>query len=193
MSEESKVIYCTSCGGENPADFKFCSHCGNKLEIPETESSMQPVYEKVEAEILEGSATIPVQESEEKELDIHYATEDETTTESVYESANSQYYTSSAQAVNVSQENGNIGFAIGSMVCGIFALLCCCTGFISLILSVVAIVLGVVVVKNNYAGKGMAIAGLITGGLGLLLVIGWLILGGFTDLLSEMTEEIINY
>jgi hypothetical protein len=64
---------------------------------------------------------------------------------------------------------GNIGFAIASMICGILSMLCCICGCMNLPLSIAAIVLGVITITKHYDGKGMAIAGLITGGLGLVL------------------------
>ncbi|MFT3982565.1 MAG: DUF4190 domain-containing protein [Lachnospiraceae bacterium] len=66
---------------------------------------------------------------------------------------------------------GNIGFSITSLVCGILSILCCCAWYLSIILAVVAIVFGILSLKKNADGRTMAIAGLITGGLGLVLSI----------------------
>ena len=64
---------------------------------------------------------------------------------------------------------GYIGFSIASLVCGILSAVCCICGCMNLPLSIAAIVLGIITITRNYDGRGMAIAGLITGGLGLVL------------------------
>lgn len=211
MSEESKVVYCTSCGSENSKSSKFCSNCGTKLE---NSDPMQPVYETIEAEILESNNAIPMPEAEaatetitteeviaendvfdeslNQELDIHYEAEDEAASGPVYQSPEPQYY-SAGQTIDVKPSNGNIGFSIGSMVCGILAILCCCSTFLSIVLSIGAIVLGVIAIKNNYEGKGMAIAGLIMGGLGLLFGLAILVLGGLSGFFIDALDEIVNY
>ena len=66
---------------------------------------------------------------------------------------------------------GNIGFSIASMVCGILSILCCCAWYLSIILAGVAIVFGILSLKKNADGRNMAIAGLITGGIGAVLSI----------------------
>jgi hypothetical protein len=69
--------------------------------------------------------------------------------------------------------------ALVSMILGIASIVLCCYG-IGLVLGGVALVLGFLglqKVKNENAGnRGMAIAGLITGGIGALLSLGFLIL-----------------
>ena len=67
-------------------------------------------------------------------------------------------------------QSGKKGLAITSMVLGIVAVcLCWCYGLVSVILAIVGLILGIISLKNNQAGKGMAITGLILSGLGLLL------------------------
>lgn len=56
------------------------------------------------------------------------------------------------------------GFAIASMVLGIVALVLFCIWYISIPCGILAIIFGILSVKST--GKGMAIAGLITGGIG---------------------------
>ncbi len=59
-------------------------------------------------------------------------------------------------------ENNKKGFSIASMVLGIVALaLGCCVPYLPIILAVVGLVLAIISLKNHYAGKGMAIAGLV--------------------------------
>ena len=210
MSEENKVVYCTGCGAENPEGFKFCSNCGTKLEVAQPEDPMQPVYEKIEAEIIESNESEVIEENAgeaftnedvvvestpfEEELNINYEPEN-TASEPVYQTQATpqpQYY-SAEQSVDVKTGNGNIGLSIASMVCGILALLCCCSGFFGIVLSIGAVVLGVISIKNNYDGKGMAIAGLITGGIGLLFALLMIIVAGFSDAFTEALDEIANY
>lgn len=69
------------------------------------------------------------------------------------------------------------GLAIGSMICGILGLIACCVWQISGTLALVAVVLGFVALgkikadPQRYRGKGMAVSGLVTGVLGVLLAI----------------------
>lgn len=161
--------YCNQCGAENPSESKFCMNCGSKLPEVQTENNpMQPVYEKVEAEILaeNENAEVPVYSAQD-ELNIRYESE-ETTSSSSYETPNQQYYSSGTVTAN-EVSNGNIGFSIAAMVFGIISILCCCFTLFSVILAIVAIVLGIVSLNGKYDGKGMAIAGIATGGFGLVL------------------------
>ena len=61
------------------------------------------------------------------------------------------------------------------MVCGILSVVFCCGMWISWILSIIAIILGAVAVGKKSGGRGMAIAGIITGALGLVLSVALLI------------------
>lgn len=82
-----------------------------------------------------------------------------------------------------------MGIAIASLVCGILSILCCCLTCFSVVLSIAAIVLGIITLVNKYDGKGMAIAGIATGGVGILLVAIFLIAGTsstYQDLLDEI-------
>ena len=72
---------------------------------------------------------------------------------------------------------GYIGFSIASLICGIISMVCCICSCANLPLCIAAIVLGIITLTKHYDGKGMAIAGLITGGLGLIL--GLVMLGGY--------------
>lgn len=70
------------------------------------------------------------------------------------------------------------GLAIGSLVCGLLSIVCC----MGLFTGIPAIILGVIAMNKekadpaNYGGRGMAMAGAITGGIGVLLSLGWIIL-----------------
>ena len=70
---------------------------------------------------------------------------------------------------NYAVGGGSIGFAIAALTCGCLSILCCCAGCLSSPLSIAAIVCGTITIKKDYDGRGMALAGIITGGIGLLL------------------------
>ena len=201
MSEENNVIYCGQCGSRNPDNFKFCSNCGAKLEKAKADTTecgkddpvfsaeqAAPVYEKVEAEIVnEEKKPVP------DEIQINYGADEGTYSSGGYESSQSRYYSSNnASEVNYASSNGNIGFAIASMVCGILSLICCCFSLFSLVLGVAAVVLGIVCLSGKYEGKGMAIAGIITGGIGIFIWVIFILIGG-SGMLMELMNEIAYY
>lgn len=67
------------------------------------------------------------------------------------------------QNTNMPQE-GSKALSIASMVLGIVAIvLCFCVPWLPLILGIVAVVLGGIALAKKMPGKGMAIAGLVTG------------------------------
>lgn len=109
-----------------------------------------------------------------KEIDIHY--EDEAADVEAFPQP--ERYT--GETVVKDETNGNLGFSIASMICGIISIICCCLYTFSIILAIVAIVLGVIALRGKYEGKGMAIAGIVTGGIGLLIWIIILAVGGLT-------------
>lgn len=213
MSEENKVIYCTQCGKENTATSKFCSNCGSKLEQPSTQSQEEkdffrtdgafsgentseenaaPVYERI-TDAEEEKPTSPYHE----EIKINYGSgqsgyySNDNEGSSYYNSQASQYYTGSQDEEKPS--GGNIGFAIASLVCGIISLVCCCLGLFSAVLGIAAIVLGIITLCFKYDGKGMAIAGIITGGFALVFVIFAMIIGSssaYYDMLEQITNDL---
>lgn len=216
MSEENKIIYCTQCGSENSSESKFCSNCGSKLEqaviFKNEEQPAQsegifsgeetkPAYEKITDAEEEKPAAIP---SYQEEIKINYGTETQnngsgaqsystdSNSNAYYTSSQPQYY-SATENNNSSQGGGNIGFAIASLVCGILSLLCCCLTLFSAVLAVAAVVLGVITLCFKYDGKGLAIAGIVTGGFGLVIVIFAMILsasGSYNELVNELVNEL---
>lgn len=74
---------------------------------------------------------------------------------------------------------GRAGFAVTSLVLGIIAVICNCGlyGF-ALPCGIISIVLAAVAMKRNYAGRGMAVAGLVLGIIAISLGILALIMGG---------------
>lgn len=63
----------------------------------------------------------------------------------------------------------SVGLAVASMVLGILALvLSCCVPYLPILLALLAVVLGGVSLAKKMGGKGMAIAGLVCGIIGLI-------------------------
>lgn len=86
------------------------------------------------------------------------------------------------------------GFCIASMVLGIVALVFFCIWYVSIPCGILAIIFGILGIKS--INKGMAIAGLITGSIGLvistLIVIFILIFGialGISDTLDDISDD----
>jgi hypothetical protein len=220
MSEENKMIYCTQCGSENNAGSKFCHNCGNKLEKAaeaaneeqKTATAMEgvfsgqdtkPAYEKITDAEEEAPAPIP---SYREEIKINYSQEPQnsgneyqnfgtnSSTNAYNVSSQPQYYSTDGNAAGAEVKGGgNIGFAIASMICGIFSIVCCCFTLFSAVLAVAAVVLGIVTLCFKYDGKGMAIAGIATGGVGLVIVIFSMVLSGtaaYNELMYDFMDDL---
>lgn len=157
-------------------------------------------YEKITDVEEEKPAAIP---SYQEEIKINYSSDPQTfnagsnaygagNNQNVYyTSSNTQYYSNDNQENINNQGGGNIGFAIASLVCGILSMVCCCLTLFSALLAIAAVVLGVITLCFKYDGKGLAIAGIITGGLGLLIVIFAMLLGGssfYSEFLNEFDD-----
>ena len=101
------------------------------------------------------------------------------------------------ESSNNGGNSGNIGLAVASMVLGIIAILSFLF-FINIFLAVIAIVLGIVhlnTVKCQNSGRGMAIAGIVTGGVSILLTIGvyMLLFSVASDIESPFPLEDYDY
>lgn len=146
---------CKHCGAEIKEGTKFCENCGNKIETVE-ETYKEP--ERVEAEIVEEGPKVEREES------------------------TSSYSYANSENAGADEENaaGPIGYSIASLVCGILGLLCCCCGYFGLIVSVAGIVLGIVSINKGCEGRGMAIAGIVCGGIGAAIIVLGLIISAAT-------------
>lgn len=83
------------------------------------------------------------------------------------------------------------GFCIASLVLGIVAIVFFCLWYLSIPCGILAIIFGILGIKST--GKGMAIAGLITGAIGLvvsIIIIIILFIVGFTIGISNSLDEI---
>lgn len=204
MSEEKK-LYCTQCGNQNDATSKFCSNCGAKLERPDSwfDSGSSDQKEGLFSGGETGAFFEKITEAEEEkpapipEIQINYGSPQQsydnsrtTNSNTYYDPRQSGYY--GEDPLMEKQSGGNIGFAIASLVCGIISLLCCCLGLFSAVLAIAAIVLGIITLCFKYDGKGMAIAGIATGGVAIVIVIASLIISGtslYNDFLYEFADE----
>ena len=89
-------------------------------------------------------------------------------------------YSADAYLRQTSQSSGQKTFGIISLVCGLIGLPCaCCCGIFGFIFPIVAIVCGILSIykHEDKDAKGMAIAGIICGGVGIIIVIILLIIG----------------
>ena len=83
------------------------------------------------------------------------------------------------------------GFCIASLVLGIITLVFFCLWYISIPCGILAIIFGIIGLKST--SRGMAIAGLITGSIGLVisaLIVIFLFIVGFTIGVSDALNEI---
>lgn len=107
------------------------------------------------------------------------------------------------QPVNNQQPSGSNGMAIGALICGILSILvnCCSAWFISLPTAIAGIILGIMVIKNNKAGRTMAIVGLVLSSIGaffgLIVLISCAIFartgGMYNDIFWQIQRELENY
>ena len=67
---------------------------------------------------------------------------------------------------------------IVSLVCGILSLLCCCFTGMSFVLAAAAVVCGIISIKKSDAYKGIAVAGIACGCVGIVVFIILIIIGG---------------
>lgn len=198
------MIYCTQCGNENDENAKFCKNCGAKLQADGGQeqnnqadvsvSSEASAYEKITD--AEEQKPAPILSSDEIKINSYSGSESQgynnsnnAGTNPYYDVQSPQYYNSGENETK--QGGGNIGFSIASLVCGILSLICCCLPLFSAVLAIAAVVIGIITLCFKYDGKGMAIAGIITGGIGFLIVIAMFVIGG-TSAYNELVNEMYN-
>ncbi len=192
-------MICSSCGHEIMDGSKFCINCGAKLEeaVNVPEGFVEEVAEEVteaSAEAADTSASVDetlntAQEAYEQAASDLSDTADQAANESLgKEDSSSSFYESNETYTEYSEEEeggGNIGFAIASLVCGCLSILCCVGGCVSWIFSIVAIVMGAITIAKKYDGRGFAIAGIATGGVGIVISIIMVVVMFSEGLLNE--------
>ena len=57
------------------------------------------------------------------------------------------------------EENGSKGLSVAALIFGILGILCCCVGFP---VAIIGLILAILALAKRKAGKGLAVAGLIT-------------------------------
>ena len=208
---------CSSCGFEFEGG-KFCPQCGAKVEEAVAEAVVEaaaPVVEAAEPVVEAAQAAEPVVEAAAEPV------VEAATTAAGAEAGTMPVYTDYSSYDNAEEKKGINALGLVAMILGIVslvALICgCCVGtstvvftvlkfiliFARLIMSLVAIILGIVGMKKRPDQKGMAIAGLVLGIIGLLLgglsliltilgLVGKAALGGVTSTpgFQEYLEEL---
>lgn len=99
---------------------------------------------------------------------------------------------SGGSEVRDADENIALTFAIISLVCGILSLIFCCAWCCNVPLSVIAIVFGIISINKSNKYKGLAIAGIICGGIAVSIAIILVILNGMTDFLMNSLDKLLN-
>lgn len=183
----NEKVFCTACGAENNKGGKFCVNCGNPLETPAT-----PVTEAVQEPVAESNVNAGVQETA-AETDMPandvFSTNAETASATEGSPAAGATATYSQNTYNpsavtyyaepeVEKQGGYKGVAIASLVCGIVSLVCCpaaccgaCVSGFNVLVAIAAVVLGIIALVKAYEGRGMAIAGIVCGGIALVAMI----------------------
>jgi len=191
---------CKNCGTPLEDGQKFCMNCGTKVEPAAVEPAVvEPVAPEpaavepavvepavVEPAAVEPEAPKPVME---QAPEVKYeAPKQETPVAAPYQPQQNPVY-----AQPVADKSASKGFAITSMVCGIVACVCCCSIVpgAAYILPIVAIVFGILTLVQGRGGRGMAIAGLILGGIALLMAIG-VSSSGVLDDSADAIEDILE-
>lgn len=93
---------------------------------------------------------------------------------------------------NDPDENTAKVLAIVSLVAGIVSLLCCCITYVAGVAAVAAIVCGIISINKSSSYKGMAIAGIICGGVGIVIFGVIVILGVFASGLANLFENVVD-
>ena len=142
-------MFCRNCGKELPEGTAVCPECGEVL-MPAASSGQGGNTQTGEGQNSGNSYTY-----------------DSQTGNYTYGTPNQGYQYGGENPYNPDSQKGN-GVAIASLICGIFGLItCCCNPIINLPLSIAALVCGILGIKSQ--NKGMAIAGIVLGSVGILL------------------------
>lgn len=145
---------CKHCGAPLIEGEKFCRNCGNAY----------PVFEKIEAETV--SEPEPVKTMD--DFDYEYKSSDSYDSQSS-QSYSSQYESNRSQSSNAAPAGGSMALSIISMVLGLVSIGCCCLMGANIAAAVGAVVCGIIALTTGKPGRGMAITGIITGGIGILM------------------------
>lgn len=184
-------IFCSNCGKENEPGAKFCVFCGSQV-IASVVQQEEPIVEAV---------TDPA-ETVAEPAEAGGANDTYSQTVATATAQPQQYYSTES----LKEDNGYKGVAIASLICGIVALLCCwcasCCGGFNILVAIAAVVLGIIALVKKFTGKGLAIAGIVCGGIAVVGTIIMLIAGNslanavyditgadFEDALEEIYDD----
>ena len=160
---------CPKCQAPNADDALFCSNCGAPMEQPAAPTNDLPVYGA------DNAASQPAAQPQQPAANPYSSMPVYGAGQSLYApnggsaapSYNSTAYTPGGYyAVPKPGDAGKDWAAITALVCGILSIPCCLAYGAGTIIGIAAIVFGIIGIKSTK--KGMAIAGLICGVLGLL-------------------------
>lgn len=174
---------CKNCGAPLEEGTKFCINCGSQVET----------IERVEAETV--SEPEPVKTADDfdyyKEPKTEQTQSNQTYSEPQYQKP--QYENYGGTYNNGNKQTGNT-LAIVSLVLGILSIVCCCFSALQIILAIGALVTGIISVKSTENGKGMAIAGIVMGGLMILSGIIGIVFGmAYMNMLMPSGTDFNNY
>lgn len=193
--------FCTSCGSELEDNAKFCPNCGVSLAVPTGFDS--PVDNNAYTVQAETPVYTPQQEAPvynpQPETPVYQQPSGFENYSDPYAQSQTMYNT--PQQPLQPQKGPSKAMAIISMICGILSLLCCCYGVVAVVLGGAAIALAIISLVTKKGGKGMAITGIICGGIGFLgglifLISFWGIYsdaieyGEFSDIFEDMLDSI---
>lgn len=172
-------MFCTSCGANIEGDTKFCPNCGAPIDAAASAPAPEP------------AASEPVTE-EVPRVEAETVQPGGATQQQAYTAPNN--YSNAGYSTNyagtTSQGSESTGLAIGALVCGILSIVCCCLGWLALILAIAGVAMGIVVLVKAMGGRGMAIGGIVCGGIGLLLAIIMLATSAAAGSAVNMLEDI---
>lgn len=163
-------MYCRNCGKELAEGTAVCPECG---------------------EVLMPGAPASNQNGTEQNSGNSYSY-DSTTGNYTYGAPNQNYQYGGTNPYEQTSTKGN-GVAIASLVCGILGLVaCCCSPIINLPISIAALVCGIMGVKSQ--NKGMAIAGIVLGAVGIVLgIVSAIMMIAMEPFMNEIMDELELY
>lgn len=181
-------VFCSNCGKENEPGAKFCVFCGSQVIASEVQQE-EPIVEAV----TDPAETV----AEPAEAGVANDTYSQPVATATVQPQ--QYYSTES----LKEDNGYKGVAIASLICGIVALLCCplscasCCGGFNILVAIAAVVLGIIALVKKFTGKGLAIAGIVCGGIAVVGTIIMLIAGAssasaMTDILGSDFEDALE-
>lgn len=168
-------MQCSNCGQELVVGGEFCGNCGAKIS---NSVNLQPTGNLTQQDapvaLLSNTPNVPTAEQPPlpQQPPISQNPSGQLAPLTPVSNVNSQPLPNTATAIPKKQSDGS-GLSIASMVLGIFSILNFAYWFTAIPLSILAIIFGVI--GMNKSGRGMALAGIITGVIGIIVTVGAII------------------